>query len=1065
MTPEREAIDRGWFYVVEPEGGRHAPAERTLVAGDGRRLTRRLHGHAGRLWLSDESGAGLSRATWVRAASAIGRALEARGETATVRVELGPAGCAQGWRDGALVLDGPAVAESPSHHPVEAQVAALLGTVQPWAGSGSLPERPVPRVLFFESLMNTDLPHNDRELSQGVLHMAAPLRNSGTQVVLANVKMSITGAERPVQGLADLDRALATGPIGLVCITLLEGYFDGVQALIAALRERGCRAHIAVGGVMPTLAPEHVAAHLDGVSFVGRGAGEVLVPRLAAILGDANVDQPFTDAQRAALLVLDGVLAFDPAGGLIAANPAAVVQVPALDRVRLDLDHLQARHVEGGIEISTSRGCVHKCTFCSIMGRESYQARSAGGVFDLLDGYQARFLDLFGDQVPPNAYRVHVCDDDFACDRERTIAFFRSLRDTPFRLSSVQVSVADICVRQDGKLLPVPDAELFEALDPDCFADAGRAFPPRDFVSDFRSRTWSAYLQLGVETFSDRELARLGKGYRLEHVRAVASALGERGLHWDAYLILSNADTTADDLVDVLEEVSRLKLRHPVYFHVRFPIVPRLVSYFTASSHRRLVRQGRGDVCVLRGLAAVPGHGELDYPFVSHDQAADPWVQAALPPDDGATFFTDDGRYTGSLDALRALWVPRLGGLSGEERLRGEALVRRLDDAPRRLAFEYLRETREAARTPDGAVAGWPGLEATPDAALGTVRELLGSADGWLRAFDRYCHQTTPRLVVIPTWQCELRCRYCFIPKQDGRVMTAETLDRSVELLLSSHRSELILQFFGGEALMEWELVRGAIERGSARARALGKDLTFILSSNGFSLDDEKLAWLQGRPVKLELSLDGPPEVQNRFRTSLERGKDSYDHGIAHRADAIIASGLDYDVIMVVHPENAHRMAESFFHIAALGFRRIQINFALGYVWTAPQQSAFAQGLFAIGRELAVRWAAGDALVFVNLEGRPMPIRLNGEVTVDWDGTVYGGNGFLHETEHKEQFVVGQLDDLHGFDRYWLDGPTNETLLKWSYPEEVTVNNLKVGAIFTSFHRWMDANAGGTAQG
>ena len=1056
MTPEREAIDRGWFYVVEPAAGEHAPAGSGLAAGDGRVLTRRLHGHTGRVWVRDESGAGLGRATWVRAASAVGRALEDRGSVRPVAVVLGPAGVKQGWRDGTLVLDGPALAAAPSHHPLEAHARALLGEPVPWEGAGTLPAEPTPRALFFESLMNTDLPHNDGELSQGVLHMVAPLKGTATQVVLADVKMSITGSERPVQGLASLDEALGGEPIGLVCITLLEGYFEGVQALIAALRDRGCQAHVAVGGVMPTLAPEHVAAHLAEVSFVCRGAGEVHVPALAAILGDGSVDQPFTDAQRRALLACDGLLAFDPAGGLLAANPAAVVEVPDLDRVHLDLDHLQPRHVEGGIEIATSRGCVHKCTFCSILGRESFQARSAGSVFALLEGYRQRFQALFGDRIPENAWRVHVCDDDFACDRARTLAFFRALPETPFRLSSVQVSIADICARRDGRLLAEPDHELLDAITPACFADAGRDLPARDFVADFRSRGWSAYLQLGVETFSDRELARLGKGYTRAHVRAIAEAMAQRQLHWDAYLILSNADTRAEELIDVLEEVSRLKLRYPVWFHVRFPVVPRLVSYFTAASHRRHQRQGRPQVMALRGHAQVPGHPELDYPFVAHDLPQDPWVDAALPVEDGPTFFTDEGRYTGSLEALRDRWLPRLAHLEGSARLRGEALVRRLDDAPRRLAFEALREAREAARTPDGLAPGWPGQRPDVDAALGAVREVVGSSDGWVRAFDRFSHQNTPRLVLIPTWQCELRCRYCFIPKQDGRVMSRETLDRSLELLLSSHRSELILQFFGGEALMEWDRVQHAIERGTERAGALGKDLMFILSSNGFSLDADKLAWLAGRPVKLELSLDGDRDVQNHFRRSLAKGQDSYDHGIAHRAAEIQASGLAYDVIMVVHPQNAHRTAESFFHIAALGFRRIQINFALGYVWTAAQQQAFAQGLFAIGRELHERWRSGDELVFVNLEGRPMPIRLNGEVTVDWDGTVYGGNGFLHETEHKDKFRVGHLDDLSGFDRYWLDGPTNDTLLKWSYPDPVTANNLKVGAIFTSFHRWME---------
>ncbi|MGB0641549.1 MAG: hypothetical protein ACPGTU_19600, partial [Myxococcota bacterium] len=107
------------------------------------------------------------------------------------------------------------------------------------------------------------------------------------------------------------------------------------------------------------------------------------------------------------------------------------------------------------------------------------------------------------------------------------------------------------------------------------------------------------------------------------------------------------------------------------------------------------------------------------------------------------------------------------------------------------------------------------------------------------------------------------------------------------------------------------------------------------------------------------------------------------------------------------------------------------------------------------GQRLRDRWAKGDEVSLINLEGAPMPIRLNGEITVDWDGTIYGGNAFLHETEHKNKFVIGHLDDLGSFDRYWMDSPSNDYLLDWSYPPDITRNNLSVGAIFRSFHKWM----------
>ena len=895
------------------------------------------------------------------------------------------------------------------------------------------------KVLFFESLMSSELPHNDREISQGVLHMASTLAGTPSSAIFANVKMPIVGAERPMTGTDSLRRVLGEHDVHLVCITLLEGYFDGVCALIARIREQGCRAHIAVGGVMPTLSPEHVAAHLPDVSFVCRGAGEYFVPRLARIVGDGDVRRPFDATQRSALMAMDGLLAIDRAdGSLIAGNPGRTVDVASLDDVVLDLSHLEPRHIEGGIEISTARGCLHHCSFCTIIGRHRYTARSVDGIFALLGRYQQRFEAMFGEDIPPNAYRVHISDDDFACDAERAVDFLRRLPETPFRLSSLQVSVADLCRRDGRRLLPELDPRFSEVLRPECFADHTKPVPTSDYVADHKTRTWSSYLQIGVETFCDAELTRLAKGYRVAHIRAIVAALAARGIHMDAYFIASNSRTSAEDLIDSLVELARLKLRHPIHFHVRFPIVPHLVSYFPSATYKQKQRRGELDTLALRGMARIDGYPEYDYPFVDHDIPQDPWVAAAV--DAG---FVDDGNfYTASLERLREMWTARRDALGDDEqRARGERLLRRLDDAPRQLVFDYLGTRRRDSN------------------ALTVSSEVLGPSEGWLPAFKRREHEEVPRLVAIPTWQCELRCRYCYIPKQDGRVMSRRTLERTVDMLLTSSSDEVMLQYFGGEPLVESDLVKHGIDYGVAQAAAMGKTFRCVLSSNGWALDEATLAWLAERPVKLELSLDGDSETQNKFRPSLLKGRNSYVSGIASRAAAILASGLPYDVIMVVHPAAAHKLADNFFHIASLGFQRIQVNFMLGATWRKEHQERFAGELHNIGLELRERWRRGEPLVMVNLENPPLPIRLNGEITVDYDGTVYGGNAFLHETEHKDKFAIGHLDHMAGFDRYWLDAPSNDFLLEWSYPPEVTKNNLAVGRIMTSFTSWMQKHA------
>ena len=248
--------------------------------------------------------------------------------------------------------------------------------------------------------------------------------------------MPIEGAVREISSLESLDALMDSEPIHLICITLLEGYWEGVAKLIQHIRQRGCRARIAVGGVMPTLTPEHVAAHLPEVSFVCRGAGEAILPQLVKIVGSSDVDHPLSEQQLLALTGLRGLLALEEQHEqriLISARADLSPTVDDLSRVFLDLQYVEARHLVHGLEISTSRGCIHKCTFCNIIGRESYQARSTESIIELLKRYEQRFAQLFGDSIPHNAYRLHIADDDFACDKPRAAEFFQQLLTTRFR--------------------------------------------------------------------------------------------------------------------------------------------------------------------------------------------------------------------------------------------------------------------------------------------------------------------------------------------------------------------------------------------------------------------------------------------------------------------------------------------------------------------------------------------------------------------------------------------------------------------------------------------------------
>ncbi len=506
-------------------------------------------------------------------------------------------------------------------------------------------------------------------------------------------------------------------------------------------------------------------------------------------------------------------------------------------------------------------------------------------------------------------------------------------------------------------------------------------------------------VRIALAGLAPESFARAGDPDGLGSLRAAVTSLVDQGVSVELELVLGG---TAEELVASLLELGRLALRHP------------------------------GKVIATARLGQEP----------------DAWVRVAAVED----LLVEERLFTASLERLRERWLAHHETLDdgSEEWRRGERLLRHLDDAPRRLIFGMLEASWRRSDP------GWTGEPPNKETALQTAVELLGEHERWVKAFRQYTYETAiRRLVVIPTWQCELRCSYCFIPKQDGRVMSAETLERSIDMLLDTEQPLVWLQFFGGEALLEYELVQHGIVYGMEQAARVGKEIRFVVSSNGWSLTAEALAWLAQYPVRLELSLDGDRWTQERYRASRWRGQSSYDDSIARNAKEILASGLEEYVIMVVHPTNVHNMPANFFHIADLGFRHIQINNMLGRLWTEEQTKIWADGLMKIGRELERRWAAGEALEFINMRHRPTAMRLNGEITIDHDGTIFGGNGFLHETEHKDKFVLSHLDACTNIDRYWVDATDNNFLLDWSYRPRITANNVEVGKVMASFCAWM----------
>ena len=368
---------------------------------------------------------------------------------------------------------------------------------------------------------------------------------------------------------------------------------------------------------------------------------------------------------------------------------------------------------------------------------------------------------------------------------------------------------------------------------------------------------------------------------------------------------------------------------------------------------------------------------------------------------------------------------------------------RELDDLIRRMLFAHLDAARRA--TDPAAEARW----------LATATDILGPQEHWLSQLRQYLMGDRARLVVVLTWQCETRCTYCTIPKQDGREMDGPTLDSAIELLMSSGREKLELRFFGGEPMMAWEQIQYGIE--AAQSACQGRDIQFMITTNGYALTPERVAWLGQHPVQLQIALDGLPEAHNVHRKSIIPGELSYDHSAIDKASVLQEHGVAHEVILVVHPARINEFVDDFEHIVDQGFERIQINWAHNVIWHEKHLHAFADGLHKLGDLLRKRWANDESIWLINLGETLLKIRTFREITVDHDGQIYANNAFLYRPSSASDLCLGHLDDGHNWWRYRLDGADGEELKQLSFAAPVAENNARVGSVFSSWIRWMQS--------
>ena len=178
---------------------------------------------------------------------------------------------------------------------------------------------------------------------------------------------------------------------------------------------------------------------------------------------------------------------------------------------------------------------------------------------------------------------------------------------------------------------------------------------------------------------------------------------------------------------------------------------------------------------------------------------------------------------------------------------------------------------------------------------------------------------------------CNLACQYCFAEEGEyhGRraLMSFEVGKKALDFLIanSGNRVNLEVDFFGGEPLLNWDVVKQLVEYGRSREEECHKKFRFTLTTNGVLLNDEIMEFCNREMSNVVLGLDGRKEVNDRMRP-FRNGTGSYDLIVPKFQKFAESRGTKDYFVRGTFTRNNLDFSEDVLHFADLGFEKLSME-------------------------------------------------------------------------------------------------------------------------------------------
>ncbi len=219
----------------------------------------------------------------------------------------------------------------------------------------------------------------------------------------------------------------------------------------------------------------------------------------------------------------------------------------------------------------------------------------------------------------------------------------------------------------------------------------------------------------------------------------------------------------------------------------------------------------------------------------------------------------------------------------------------------------------------------------------GEVRALQES--GTLFSYDEDLHrapqETDPGVIkamcLLVAHDCNLRCRYCFASTgtfHGKRLLMPEEIGRkALDFLVarSGSRRHLEVDFFGGEPMLNFEVVKKLVAYGRELEKKHGKVFRFTITTNAYSLTDEDIDFFNREMSNVVLSVDGRKETHDAMRPTAD-GQGSWERAMANAKKVVAKRGQKDYYVRGTFTRKSLDFSKDVLALADQGFEQVSVE-------------------------------------------------------------------------------------------------------------------------------------------